>query len=522
MSKELIFASEEQACSYLAELTGSRVLIAKSMEDMLPDLTTRFKSRIRKKMEDQEIEETIVDLAKMDPKFDGNMKKNPKSIHVLLDWYFKDPNTFDGANKATVQKGLQRFNILRGQGHTKKNLKDFKRAGDMVDYVRATDMEVKKKKEEDVKDKFLANPKLSLNDFKAYYIDEDWYDLGRHLFEKQTKWCVNSESSYEGYRPLWLFTRDNGSYYALFSLSENMFNNTNNTELSSEEVENLMPLIIKLDLEEEFERAGIDAEPPYDEQSEYEYNAWENWIETDFTFELDKIFKDKLDDHIEKFGEDSIEKPSELGGHELFGLFQDTIEDTDIDWEWERSEDRTWEIYIDSYSAAKTTKWKDLAPFLVGGLHREISKNNLDIDINKYPKEEIERLRKEYPKFFKELAEKHGQTKMFKSVNEALQFLSDTTGKTIRIKTANASSKPQYFYQTDGSEIILIAKSNDFSSLEPLEEKAEECGAEQVRRPARLPSAFVGSWYNMPSEADAEALSFVLRDEFKAKELNDE
>jgi len=434
MSKELFFASEELACNYLAELTGSRVLIAKSLEDMMPNLKERFKSRIRKKMEDEEIEETIVDLAKMDPKFDGNMKKNPKSIHTLLNWYFKDPNIFDDKeNNTTIRKSLQRFNILRGQGHTKKNIKEFKRVDDMLQYVNETEMEVKKKKEEDVKTQFLAKPKLSMNGLKAYYINEDWDDLGKYLFEKQTKWCVNNEGSYEGYRPLWLFTQDNGSYYALFSPSENMFNNANNEELYKEEIENLMPLIVKLDLEEEFERVGIEAEPPYDEQFEYESRAWENWVELDFSSELDKIFKDKINDYKEKFGEDSIDEPSKLNTYELFKFFQEIIENSDIDWEWERNQDRTWEVSVDYYSAAKKVKWEKLVPFLVGGLHKEIAENNLDIDINKYPKKEVERLRKQYPKLFKELAEKHGQTKIFNGTNEALQYLADFLGKRIII-----------------------------------------------------------------------------------------
>ena len=42
MPQKLIFASTEQAFEYLADLTGSRVIVAKSMEDMMPELKDRF------------------------------------------------------------------------------------------------------------------------------------------------------------------------------------------------------------------------------------------------------------------------------------------------------------------------------------------------------------------------------------------------------------------------------------------------------------------------------------------------
>jgi len=87
------------------------------------------------------------------------------------------------------------------------------------------------------------------------------------------------------------------------------------------------------------------------------------------------------------------------------------------------------------------------------------------------------------------------------------------------LSIASALSQPQYFYQTDGSRILLITRSPDFSSLKPLKDKAKEYEGHQVRSPAKLPSAFRGVWYEMPNATEAEALGFALRDEFKAKPM---
>ena len=82
---------------------------------------------------------------------------------------------------------------------------------------------------------------------------------------------------------------------------------------------------------------------------------------------------------------------------------------------------------------------------------------------------------------------------------------------------ASALYEPQYTYRTNGEQILLITKSRDSASLQPLIDKAISYKGKQLRSPVKLPDAFRGVWFEMPNDTEAEALGFALRDEFKAK-----
>jgi len=84
---------------------------------------------------------------------------------------------------------------------------------------------------------------------------------------------------------------------------------------------------------------------------------------------------------------------------------------------------------------------------------------------------------------------------------------------------ASYLSEPQYSYKTNGEQILLVTKSHDKSSLLPLKEKAIELGGKSLYSPKKLPKAYRGMWFEMPSETEAEALGFALRNEFKAKPM---
>jgi len=84
---------------------------------------------------------------------------------------------------------------------------------------------------------------------------------------------------------------------------------------------------------------------------------------------------------------------------------------------------------------------------------------------------------------------------------------------------ASYLSEPQYLYKTNGEQILLVTKSHDESSLQPLKDKAKEYGGKSLYSPKKLPKSYRGIWFEMSNEKEAEALGFALRDEFKAKPM---
>ena len=69
--------------------------------------------------------------------------------------------------------------------------------------------------------------------------------------------------------------------------------------------------------------------------------------ESEFERSLEEEYDEKIEDHREEFGEDSILDIDEIEGGGLFELFQDTARDADIYWEWEQDYERSWSVNID-------------------------------------------------------------------------------------------------------------------------------------------------------------------------------
>lgn len=435
MNKNLIFSSVKQAIQYLANFENCRVIVAKSLKDAMPQLKDRIKRKSHKFKDDNEIEEIILNLAKMDPKFKGNLDQSVKPIHVFVDWFIENPEGMKPERAGLISDYYKKFNTLRGQGITNKRLRDFEDVSEMLTYVDDLEEEVEKKEAKDRKKQFLANPEAVSGNIKAYYIDKhtSWDELGQALFSDQTKWCVNNESNYDAYIPLWLFTKDN-HYFALFSPGEKMFNNDKNRELDKSEVDELFPLLEKLNLVDDFEASNSGEflrEPPYDEQYDYEVSAWDSWIKNDYIKALSKKFEDNTEKYLDQDNDAEID---DIPEDKLFDIFKETAMNNEVDWEWEQDYDGSYSMNINYQKVVDNTKWTDIYPYLLDEFERKIYRGE-DVNLEELKQHhDIEKMRKKYPKYFKNIAEKHGQMKLFSSTNEALQYLADFTGKKISIK----------------------------------------------------------------------------------------
>jgi hypothetical protein len=467
----LRFAAIDAAIQHLSNLTNSRIIIAKTLKQLMPELIKRVKDRnVREWDSDEEIQRKILEIAEMDPKNEGNPQKSSKIIHVLLEWYLKHPGNFERVlGDEEFKEDLRKFNIFRGQGKINKSLKDFNDPKELVDHL----IEVENQIEQDQREQLLKNPILEMNGYKAYVVDGTWDEIGRALFEDQTKWCVNEESNYEGYKPLWLFTKTNGSYYALFSPSDDMFNNAQNDALETDEIEELMPLIEKLDLEDEFERSNagenwVSREPPYDEQHEYELGAWHDWVSDEYMNALDVKFSEELEEESKSYKSGKLEIGT-IPDKELRELFQEVAENNDIYWEWERDDyNRVWNIYINVKEIAEKTTWQDVLYRLTDDVERSIMDDDHYSVMRSFKQLSEKRkkyLREKYPQFFREIAEKHGQRKLFEfaSVDDAIQYLSNITGKRIKVAVP----------LVDVSEALRRKMERDLLPLGKLEELPE-------------------------------------------------
>jgi hypothetical protein len=79
---------------------------------------------------------------------------------------------------------------------------------------------------------------------------------------------------------------------------------------------------------------------------------------------------------------------------------------------------------------------------------------------------------------------------------------------------------PDYFYRLDGDNILLVSKSPDASTILPITKRAKDLkGREDKSKPTKLPRQYKGSWFQMPNETEAAALSAILRMEYNAKEI---
>jgi len=306
----LEFSSEEEAIQKLADLTKGRVLIAASLKDLMPKLKDRIKKKSREDLDDEELENVILNLAAGDPKFRGDLNQNVKPINVFIEWYIKDPSSISADKMDMIAEQVGEFNKMMGQGRTDKKLKDFDTARDFLKFTFDLSENEAKDKDKDIKAKFLSSPDSTHHNIKAYYIDEEWEDVGRALFEEQTKWCVNEESNYDNYKPLYLFTEDD-HYHALYSPGEQMFNDARNDEIDMDQYEKLKPILKDLDLASKVEEdiEGISEslrEPPYEEEGEYAESAWGDWVEDSVIKNLEKSYGSKIEEYREKNGNDSI------------------------------------------------------------------------------------------------------------------------------------------------------------------------------------------------------------------------
>jgi len=476
--QQKMFSSVEKAIQHLSDITGKRILIAKTLEQLMPELIERAKKRNidhdTSLNTDEEIEKKILDLASLDPKNEGALNKPSKPIHVFLEWYLKSPSSMEKyLRDSDFQDDLRRFNQYRGNGKTTKTLKDFDDPSKLMDHLDELDEKARK----DKKELFFKNetPNASSGGINAYYIDDSWEDLGQALFEEQTKWCVNEESNYDGYSPLWFFTEGNGnSYYALFSPGDGMFKNRENDNLTTDEVEELMPLLEKLGLVDDFERSDSgeeyreEQEPPYDNDYEYANSAWDGWVGRQFSNRLESHFGGELEDLAEEMGEEEIFEVSDIDDSDLWELFQETARDAEIYWEWNR-DDGDWAVDIDYDEIADRVDWEDIARFFMDNIEKVILKNTMmeKGELGKIDSERIKILKKKYPEYFKQLAEHHGQQKMFSSVEEAIQHLSDITGKRIMIAASLADTMPQLVER-------IKSKSTNIKTDEEAEKKIKE------------------------------------------------
>jgi hypothetical protein len=356
-------------------------------------------------------------------------------MNVILDWYLNYEDELLGIGLEEVSKLISEFMKMVGHGETNKKLKNFKSPGQFEEFMEKKIEEIELFKRNDLKQQILSKPDAVSGDFKVYKIDYKWEEGGEALFADQTKWCVNKEHSYNTYKPLYLFTKG-GHYFALFSPQERMFNDFQNDELSEDQYYEIEPLVQKMRLEDAaFDSLDRLGGPPDDELFEYAQNAWDSHIKEDFIRKLEREYEEEIEELSNELNEDIDLK--EVDDEELFELLNETAEESGIYWEWEEGQEmgrRLWSVWIDADEIAKRVDWEDVAKLFYDDVERAIFENNPvpSEKLNKY--RDIKRLRKKYPKYFRELAEKHGQTKLkFSSSNQAIQYLSDILNKTIII-----------------------------------------------------------------------------------------
>jgi len=460
----LRFSSEFDAIQYLAELTDSRIIIAK-----------KFTMELGQKMlEDKYSDDLFLRIIQADPtvknppaKLDENTRIDGKFIKQLIEWIKKDkvkPEELDEAkpilkeymsmkqkqvpevmNENKMKHIIERG--LRGLSNFMENLKNKRpRLEDLFSHM---------------DEKLLS----SNGKYRLFRIDD--YDETFDTIQAG-KWCVRDEDWFRRYDPpFYLITKGN-KLYALLNV-EGM--------LETE----------KIDFDEWLNNYGYDYEDGVIERLKEHYEPDE--------YDIDQKLQDRYDDYLEY--RESEKAELEEGEEEEY-TFEEWIEDhpeevdevkDELIEEYEPDESEIKEnleqIYYDDdgeymqipipgtgqgieFNNAGNTKMtesemKPIVKLLTEGFKEDIptlqyifneygpdyaedlvkdplefklmtnQKINID-ELSKHP--DKQRLKEKYPDPFRELAESKGQQKMFEmaSINDALQYLSNLTGKRIIIK----------------------------------------------------------------------------------------
>ena len=195
------FNSKSEALQYLSDLEGKRIVIAATLEKMLPKLTQNHGIE----------EQTILDIAEGDPTYKGDPKTSQsKNINTLIEWYKKNDNKLDVQN---TKKAIKEFNEKRGQGKLPKDSKlpeSFEELEEMLKDDGGMVLHAD--------DKFKNLKQIgSSGQYRLFKITEKWTeDNPFTVFKNKHPWCVHDESEFNNYTPMYLFTKGN-DFYALLS-----------------------------------------------------------------------------------------------------------------------------------------------------------------------------------------------------------------------------------------------------------------------------------------------------------------
>jgi len=235
------WASKEEAIQYLADYTGSKIIIA-------APVLSKLLSKLSKK---HNIEESVIlELAEGDPTYKGNPKTDQsKTINTVIPYYKEDKNV----DLKKVSEAIKEFSKLKGSGKIKQDtklpesFKDLEKAikGDNNDLVLHSD------------DKFEGMQKIGTDgQYRLFLIDEkdEWNESCAFVKGKTNHpWCVKEEDWFNKYKQngFYLFTKGN-DFYALLSDRNNEFHSVKQGQppVSLEEFEPIKELAIKNNLKE--------------------------------------------------------------------------------------------------------------------------------------------------------------------------------------------------------------------------------------------------------------------------------
>jgi hypothetical protein len=456
----LNFASKEKAFQYLSDITNSRIIIAakadkKLMQKILGDLYT---------------DELFIQILEADP----TVKRVPREI--------KDNEKIKGSYIIEIANWIQgnviQENELKQTREILEDLQEFKSKNvpgfvDKLDHLNERAKRVGPKEYQylmnhikntrpRIEDRFsdMDEVEIAKNGKYRAFLIEDHSDFNNEIGSAQ--WCVRDEEWFCKYEPPFVMFTKGNKFYALL-------NKEGQLELERMDFSEWWAETDRYyhsDTAEEYLRDNYDPpESDINEKLESEYDEYKESLDEDeeamdiedWKYENSSIVDEAIYDLRQEYypEEEEIEQYVE---EEIYPYIDDddevfrTIEGTGQGTEFNNA----------SNSSIKSEELKPLIPLLddiygdedpeflfdlykehgfdkeaeeaIDEVKRKI-KRNLPVDSKKlFNHPDIKKIQNLFPGYFKELAEKHGQMKMFEDKAAAIQYLSDITGKRIEIK----------------------------------------------------------------------------------------
>ena len=458
MMDTLKFATTKSAIQYLSDFTGTRVFIAKKVNRILA----------QKVLQDEYSDDLFIKVIESDPTvketvkvIDDQTNINGSYLLNILNW-IKD-KIIKERDLDDTKKTLKEFHEFK-----QKNVKEIAKDGSSLikknpKYIQSVLDDIKRKRPRP-EDSFshLDDQEIGRHGvYRAFYIENS--DEAEDSI-RESLWCVKDEEYFCQYDPPFYFFTKGNKFYALL-------NKTGVLEMERIPFDEWLDMNdyvydeqATITLKDNYEASDYDImEQAREYHEEYEndwYNENPDSEEEPLSFEkwLEK-FPEREDDAKQILEEQYEPTEDEIQEHMEEEIYpHDESENT---YRGMSGTGSGMEFNNAENSTIKAQEVKPISPLLddlfaekdpdflvylydvknmdeekaniLDEVKRKI-KRNLPVDPKKLREHpEFDKLKELFPGYFMDLAEKHGQTKMFSSSSEAIQYLADLLSVRVTI-----------------------------------------------------------------------------------------